>query len=84
MIVYDVTKEGTFEHVQKWLEKVEGSADSDKIIKMLVGNKIDLENMRGVTTGDGEACAEDNDMLFIETSALDATNVEEAFHTIIA
>ncbi len=83
MIVYDVTKEATFEHVGKWLEKVESSADSDKIIKMLVGNKTDLENMRGVTTNDGEECAEDHDMLFIETSALDATNVEEAFHTII-
>lgn len=50
---------------------------------MLVGNKIDLKHLRAVNTEDAQEFAEQNKMMFIETSALDATNVESAFITTI-
>lgn len=52
---------------------------------MLVGNKSDLaESSRAVPTEEGGAFAEDNKMLFFETSALDATNVDAAFQTVFS
>jgi len=42
---------------------------------MLIGNKIDLENIRTISKEDGEKFAVDNNMLFLETSALDSTNI---------
>jgi GTPase SAR1 family protein len=52
---------------------------------MLVGNKSDLaESSRAVPTEEGGAFAEDNKMLFFETSALDATNVDTAFQTVFS
>lgn len=52
---------------------------------MLVGNKSDLaDSSRAVPTNDGGAFAEDNKMLFFETSALDATNVDAAFQTVFS
>lgn len=51
---------------------------------MLVGNKCDLTQSRVVTTEEGVAFAEKNGLSFIETSALDATNVDEAFTQVLA
>ena len=50
---------------------------------MLVGNKSDLRHLRAVPTEEAKAFAELNGLSFIETSALDSTNVELAFHTIL-
>ena len=51
---------------------------------MLVGNKSDLRHLRVVASEEAKAFAEDKDIDFIETSALDQTNVETAFHNIIS
>uniref|UniRef100_A0A3Q1GQ69 RAB11B, member RAS oncogene family n=1 Tax=Acanthochromis polyacanthus TaxID=80966 RepID=A0A3Q1GQ69_9TELE len=51
---------------------------------MLVGNKSDLRHLRAVPTDEAKAFAEKNTLSFIETSALDSTNVEEAFKNILA
>lgn len=50
---------------------------------MLIGNKIDLENIRTISKEDGEKFAVDNNMLFLETSALDSTNIQAAFTLIV-
>jgi hypothetical protein len=50
---------------------------------MLVGNKCDLKHLQAVLTDDAKAFAEQNNLAFIETSALDATNVDMAFETIL-
>jgi len=46
---------------------------------MLVGNKSDLTELREVKTSAGEEYAQKNGLIFIGTSAADATNVSEAF-----
>merc|ERR1711907_56685 len=69
LLVYDITKEATFEGVKTmWLEELRANAD-DNIIIMLVGNKKDLGHLRAVTTEEGRKFAEANNLSFIETSA---------------
>lgn len=50
---------------------------------MLVGNKSDLRHLRAVPTDEAKTFAERNGLSFIETSALDSTNVETAFQNIL-
>lgn len=50
---------------------------------MLVGNKCDLEDIRDVSVEEGKSFAEEHGLFFMETSALDATNVQEAFEVVI-
>jgi GTPase SAR1 family protein len=50
---------------------------------MLIGNKCDLQNLRGVSLEEGKAFAASKKMAFLETSALDSTNVETAFERIL-
>lgn len=53
--------------------------ENRNIVIMLVGNKSDLRHLRAVPTDDAKAFAAENGLSFIETSALDASNVELAF-----
>lgn len=50
---------------------------------MLVGNKCDLENIRAVSVEEGKSLAEAQGLFFVETSALDSTNVRIAFEKVI-
>ncbi|KAF9972469.1 hypothetical protein BGZ73_004414 [Actinomortierella ambigua] len=78
LLLYDITQQGTFESVSRWLSEVREHADSNIII-MLVGNKSDLRHLRAIPTEDGKSFAQENGLMFIETSALDSTNVDVAF-----
>ncbi|KNC78242.1 Ras-like protein Rab-11B [Sphaeroforma arctica JP610] len=78
LLVYDIAKHRTYENVQRWLTELRNHADSDIVI-MLVGNKSDLKHLRSVTEEDAQAYATEESLRFIETSALEATNVEDAF-----
>ncbi|XP_072993875.1 ras-related protein RABA4d-like [Typha latifolia] len=82
MLVYDMTKRKTFDHVGRWLEELRGHADKNLII-MLIGNKSDLGTLRAVPTEDAKEFAQRESLFFMETSALEATNVETAFLTIL-
>ncbi|VVT51791.1 uncharacterized protein SAPINGB_P003214 [Magnusiomyces paraingens] len=82
VLVYDITKPETYEHVGRWLEELKSNADP-QIVVMLVGNKCDLKHLRAVLTDEAMAFAAEKSLLFIETSALDATNVEAAFQQIL-
>ncbi|KAL6000625.1 Ras-related protein RABA5e [Asimina triloba] len=53
------------------------------VARMLVGNKCDLENIRDVSVEEGKALAEAEGLFFMETSALDSTNVKTAFELVI-
>ncbi|KAG6406374.1 hypothetical protein SASPL_133974 [Salvia splendens] len=83
LLVYDVTKPTTFENVSRWLKELRDHADSNIVI-MLIGNKTDLKHLRAVATEDAQSFAEKEGLSFIETSALEATNVEKAFQTILS
>ena len=68
--------------MERWLKELRDHADSNIVI-MLVGNKSDLRHLRAVPTDEAKAFAEKNSLSFIETSALDSTNVEQAFQNIL-
>lgn len=53
------------------------------VARMLVGNKCDLDNIREVSSLDGTTLAEEEGLFFMETSALDSTNVRKAFEIVI-
>ena len=82
LLVYDITKQATFDNVGRWLKELRDHADSNIVI-MLVGNKSDLRHLRSVQAEDAKTFCEKETLSFIETSALDATNVEEAFENIL-
>ncbi|OXB71651.1 UNVERIFIED_CONTAM: hypothetical protein H355_005482 [Colinus virginianus] len=69
--------------VERWLKELRDHADPNIVI-LLVGNKSDLKHLRAVTVDEATKFANREDLAFIETSALDATNVEQAFHQILA
>ncbi|URD92925.1 ras-related protein [Musa troglodytarum] len=82
MLVYDITKRQTFDHVARWLDELRGHADRNIVI-MLIGNKSDLGSLRAVPTEDAKEFAQRENLFFMETSALEATNVEGAFVTVL-
>ncbi|KAK6958783.1 ras-related protein Rab-11B [Biomphalaria glabrata] len=82
LVVYDITKSQTFDNLNKWLQELKDHADSSARI-MIVGNKSDLRHLRAVTQEEGRLLAEKHKYSFIETSALDASNVGEAFNNLL-
>jgi small GTP-binding protein len=82
LLVYDIAKHPTYENVERWLKELRDHADASIVI-MLVGNKSDLRHLRAVPTDEARSFAERNGVSFIETSALDSSNVEQAFIQIL-
>uniref|UniRef100_A0A671W8A7 RAB11a, member RAS oncogene family, like n=1 Tax=Sparus aurata TaxID=8175 RepID=A0A671W8A7_SPAAU len=82
LLVYDIAKHLTYENAERWLKELKDHADNNIVI-MLVGNKSDLRHLRAVPTDEAKAFAEKHGLSFLETSALDSSNVELAFHTIL-
>ncbi|KAJ2766717.1 Rab GTPase ypt31 [Coemansia nantahalensis] len=82
LLVYDIAKHPTYENVTRWLTELRDHADSNIVI-MLVGNKSDLRHLRAVPTDEAKQFAAENGLFFIETSALDSSNVEQSFQQIL-
>ncbi|XP_024966691.1 ras-related protein RABA5b [Cynara cardunculus var. scolymus] len=82
LIVYDISRRTTFDSIKRWLDELNTHCDTTTA-RMLVGNKSDLENIRDVSVEEGKRLAEEEGLFFIETSALDSTNVKTAFQIVI-
>ncbi|KAL8208616.1 hypothetical protein R6Q57_008028 [Mikania cordata] len=82
LLVYDITKRPTFDNVQRWLHELRANTDSN-IVVLMAGNKSDLISLRAVDEQDGQSLAEKEGLSFLETSALEAHNIEKAFQTIL-
>jgi small GTP-binding protein len=82
LIVYDITRTITFEDIEKWKneinEKVKGS-----LKLMLIGNKCDLKDERKVSIEEALEKAKLLNIPLMETSALDSTNIQKAFESIL-
>eukprot|EP01120_Amphizonella_sp_Union-15-10_P011241 TRINITY_DN4717_c0_g1_i2.p1 TRINITY_DN4717_c0_g1~~TRINITY_DN4717_c0_g1_i2.p1 ORF type:complete len:188 (-),score=23.71 TRINITY_DN4717_c0_g1_i2:99-662(-) len=78
ILVYDITNQESFSNIQKWLQEIERFG-GDSVLKLLVGNKVDLVDQRTVAYETGKALADEMNLDFLETSVKACTNVEEAF-----
>ncbi|XP_050175623.1 ras-related protein Rab-4B isoform X1 [Myiozetetes cayanensis] len=78
LLVYDITSRETYNSLSHWLSDARTLA-SPNIVIVLCGNKRDLEPDREVTFLEASRFAQENELMFLETSALSGENVEEAF-----
>ncbi|CAO1632108.1 unnamed protein product [Sympodiomycopsis kandeliae] len=79
VVVYDVTQPQSLEKAKAWIRELQRQADPNVIIA-LAGNKADLApTRRGVSKEDAEKYAAEENLLFLETSAKDSSNVSELF-----
>lgn len=79
LLVYDITRRDSFEHVSQWLQEARANADPELVIT-LVGNKCDKEQERQVSYEEGHAFAHRFGLYFLETSAVTGEFVDQAFH----
>lgn len=83
IVVYDVTDQESFNNVKQWLQEIDRYA-SENVNKLLVGNKCDLTTKKVVDFTTAKEYADQLGVPFLETSAKNATNVEQAFMTMAA
>ncbi|KAJ3129341.1 Ras- protein Rab-4A, partial [Nowakowskiella sp. JEL0407] len=81
LLVYDITRRETFNHLVSWLEDVKQHGN-EEIKIALVANKCDLVSRRQVSREEGETFARRNNLLYLETSAKTGDNVDGAFETL--
>lgn len=82
VVVYDVTDRESFSRVRMWMQEIAKYA-GPYTQKLLVGNKVDLVSKRLVTTDEGQMMADELEVHFLETSALNSHNVESAFEMLL-
>jgi Ras-related protein Rab-6A len=79
--VYDITNRASFLNTSKWIDDVRAERGND-VILMLVGNKTDLADKRQVAIEEGEAKAQEYNVMFIETSAKAGYNIKKLFRKV--
>ena len=82
LLVYDITSKVTFDNIGKWITEIRDKTSKD-ITLMMVGNKTDLVQYREVSNEQALNKAKTLGIPLMETSALDSTNVKEAFHDLL-
>jgi Ras-related protein Rab-18 len=84
-MVYDVTRRDSFENLEQWLKEVKlySPNNGEGVVKLLVGNKIDLKENRKVSREEAEAWARSQGMLFLEASAKTRTGIKQCFMEVV-
>jgi Ras-related protein Rab-8A len=78
LLVFDVADRNSFEKVRDWMKQIQCFTKKESIAIVLIGNKCDVDN-REVSTEEGQSLANEFSLKYFETSALNNTNIEEAF-----
>lgn len=78
LLVYDVTDEKTFNNIRNWIRNIEKHA-TENVNKILIGNKCDMVDKTVIDADKGQALAKEYGIKFVETSAKNSINVDEAF-----
>ena len=82
LVVYDVTSKTSFDNVDNWVSEIKEKASTD-MRTMMIGNKIDLKDERAVSTEEALEKAKLLELPLMEASALDSTNVKQAFYDLL-
>lgn len=84
ILVYDVSSRESYENLKKtWIKELQTYANLDKLVLMVVGNKIDKERQREVSEDEGQTLAQDLNALFMEASAKTRAGVQAAFEELV-
>ena len=78
IILYDITQKTSFDHIRNWITEID-KFGKQGVLKVIVGNKLDLENNRKISKEDAENLALKYGVKLWEVSAKDNTNIEEMF-----
>jgi len=78
IVVYDITNPDSFERAKTWVKELQRQGNPNIVIA-LAGNKIDLASKRKIEIEDAQSYADENGILFMETSAKTSINVNELF-----
>eukprot|EP00622_Pseudochattonella_farcimen_P006090 FR741844.1.p1 GENE.FR741844.1~~FR741844.1.p1 ORF type:complete len:206 (+),score=20.97 FR741844.1:175-792(+) len=79
LLVYDITRRESFDHIVTWLEEARQNSNNPNLVVMVVGNKADLNKKREVPVEVGREFAKENGVMFCEASAKDYSQVANAF-----
>ena len=79
IITYDITDRDSFNAVHNWMQEAEKQSPMESVARILVGNKSDLEQRRAVSYDEGQEMANHYGVRFLETSAKECKNVDQAF-----
>eukprot|EP00761_Pharyngomonas_kirbyi_P012686 gb/GECH01012713.1/.p1 GENE.gb/GECH01012713.1/~~gb/GECH01012713.1/.p1 ORF type:complete len:204 (+),score=31.98 gb/GECH01012713.1/:1-612(+) len=78
LLVYDITRRSTYNHLTSWLNDAK-SLTNPKTVFVLIGNKLDRAKDREVSYEEAQTFAEENGLMYIESSAKTGENVEDSF-----
>ena len=83
ILTYDITNESSFASIEFWINELKYKVENDNMLLCLVGNKCDVSsNERKITTAKGKNFANENNMIFFETSAKTGEGVKDLFVSI--
>ncbi len=78
IVVFDITKRDSFAGARSWVKELQKRRDMNVVIA-LAGNKCDMESKRRVEVEEAQSYAQENDLIFMETSAKENINVRNLF-----
>ena len=83
IFVYEIISQASLDSVDNWIEECDLYNNNNNLIKILIGNKTDLNDQRQVTEEQGRSIAEKYDMIFYEASALNGYNINTIFLNLV-
>ena len=85
VIAYDVTNSESFDNLKFWISSIKTNLFEKNIFIpiIIIGNKIDLEDMRDISKDVASAFAKENNFKYFETSAKTGEGVDEAFRDLV-
>lgn len=83
LLVYDITRAPTLDAAKHWVDELGNHADTKKMVLSLAANKCDIEQDSKINAALGKKYAEENGMIFKETSAKKSIGVNELFKQMI-
>ena len=85
VIVFDVTNLETFENLKYWISSIKSNLGEKNIIIpiIIIGNKIDMDDMRDINKEEADKFAKENNYKYFEASAKTGQGVDEAFREIV-
>lgn len=82
VIVYDITNYKSFKYINYWLDEIKNNCNKDVPV-LILGNKSDLDVIREVSIDEATKYANDNNLKFIEVSALENLNIDKIYDLLI-